>query len=71
MLTYKQLKEALDNKTVKKYTVSTGGEKVQVEIVKTKNKFYAVVAGEKLADMHNNEKAAEKDAADFIKLLGG
>lgn len=71
MLTFKELKESLQEQTVKKYTVTAGGERVPVEIVKNRNKYVAVVAGEKLADEHSNQKAAEKDAADFIKLLGG
>lgn len=71
MKSFSQLIESLSESTVKKYNVSAAGERVPVEIKKVGNKFYAVVAGERLADTHNNQKAAEKDAADFIKLLGG
>jgi hypothetical protein len=72
MLSFKELREALDGKKVKSYTVNVSGEKIKVDIVKgSNNKFTAIVAGEKLADSHSSEKAAEKDAADFIKLLGG
>jgi hypothetical protein len=75
MLTFNELRESLlisEDKTVKKFVVRSGGEKVDVEVVKTKgNKFVAIVDGERLGSTHSSEAAAEKDAKDFIKLLGG
>jgi hypothetical protein len=75
MLTFNELRESLlisEDKTVKKFVVRSGGEKVDVEVVKTKgNKFVAIVNGERLGSTHSSGAAAEKDAKDFIKLLGG
>jgi hypothetical protein len=75
MLTFNELRESLlisEDKTVKKFVIRSGGEKVDVEVVKTKNnKFVAIVDGERLGSTHSSEAAAEKDAKDFIKLLGG
>lgn len=69
MLTYKQLKQNLNeaSKVVKTLKV---GKKSTAEIQQNGSKFSVVIDGEVLDDKYNSAKDAEAAAKEFADLMG-
>jgi len=73
MLNFIELREKikLDSGEKQVQAMKTGkGKKVDVVITQKGNKFAVYINGDKLDDSFKNAKDAEKNANDFIKLMG-
>jgi len=73
MLNFIELREKikLDSGEKQVQAMKTGkGKKVDVVITQKGNKFAVYINGDKLDDSFKNANDAEKNANDFIKLMG-